>query len=278
MFLLVNRLCLCAYCHQATPNKPIDISRFEDYSISVMSTQIRISAKNLGELAMPSFCPKCFWLKLRLNSKLPFQIFPGIFSSIDSYTKKYINTYFDQNKKFPDWLNVLGKMKGYINPPHFTKFYIIDKDTNILLTGVPDGIYVKPDSSHIIVDYKTAKYTGNQDTLMPIYEIQLNVYALIGEKTVLHPVSGLALIYMEPATGEDAFSDKGNSRRDGFAMGFSANVHLLPITPEHIPPLLAKVREIFELQKAPDGCTGCKDCQLLEGLVNVITGKNTGNG
>jgi hypothetical protein len=57
-----------------------------------MTTQIRISAKNLGELAMPSFCPRCFWLKLRLNNRLPFQIFPGIFSSIDSYTKTIVTT------------------------------------------------------------------------------------------------------------------------------------------------------------------------------------------
>ncbi len=241
-----------------------------------MNTQLRISAKNLGELAMPDFCPRCFWLKLRLNNKLPFQIFPGIFSSIDSYTKNYVNTYFDQNKKFPDWLNVLGKMKGYINPPHFTKFYIVDKDTSVLLTGVPDGILVKSDSSHIIVDYKTAKYTGNQDTLMPIYEIQLNAYGLIGEKLDLHPVSGLALIYMEPVTGDDAVNDKSNSRDNGFAMGFSANIHPLSITPERIPPLLARAREIFELQKAPDGCPGCKDCQLIEGMVKVVVGKKNG--
>jgi len=26
--------------------------------------QLRISAKTLGELALPEFCPRCFWLKL----------------------------------------------------------------------------------------------------------------------------------------------------------------------------------------------------------------------
>jgi len=28
-------------------------------------TDLRISAKTLGELALPGFCPRCFWLKLR---------------------------------------------------------------------------------------------------------------------------------------------------------------------------------------------------------------------
>ena len=53
-----------------------------------MSQQIRISAKHLGQLALADFCPRCFWIRLRCADKLPFQIFPGVFASIDSYTKK----------------------------------------------------------------------------------------------------------------------------------------------------------------------------------------------
>lgn len=238
-----------------------------------MSTQIRISAKNLGELAMPDFCPRCFWLKLRLNNKLPFQIFPGIFSSIDSYTKNIIHGYFDQHLRFPDWLSELGDLSIYIKPPGFSKFNITDDESDVLLTGVPDGIFVKADASHVIVDYKTARYTGNQDKLMPMYEVQLNSYALIGESLDLHPVTDLALIYMEPVTGKDAISDGDNFRDDGFAMGFSANIHPVSLAPERIPPLLAQTRDIYELATAPNGCRGCKDCQLLEGMVEVVTGK-----
>jgi hypothetical protein len=59
-----------------------------------MSEQGQISAKNLGSLALQDFCPRCFYLKLKLRFKLPFQIFPGIFSSIDSYSKKITWTYY----------------------------------------------------------------------------------------------------------------------------------------------------------------------------------------
>jgi len=52
--------------------------------------QFRISAKTLGELALPDFCPRCFWLKLHAKH-LPLQIFPGIFSSIDAYTKRVVH-------------------------------------------------------------------------------------------------------------------------------------------------------------------------------------------
>ena len=87
-----------------------------------MSERIRISAKNLGELALPSFCPRCFWLKLRLNNKLPFQIFPGIFSSIDAYTKNIIHAWFDRHQCSPPWLAELGELTGYVNPPSSSRF------------------------------------------------------------------------------------------------------------------------------------------------------------
>lgn len=237
-----------------------------------MSIQIRISAKNLGELAMPNFCPRCFWLKFRLGNKLPFQIFPGIFSSIDSYTKNIIHGYFDKHNRFPSWLDSLGNFTGYKQPPHFSKFNLLDDENNILFTGVPDGIFIKHDFSHVIVDYKTARYTGNQDKLMPMYEVQLNGYAMIGEKCNLHPVSDLALIYMEPVTGKEAISDGLNHRDNGFAMGFTANIHRVALNLDIIPPLLARTREISELSSAPEGCVGCKDCQLLEGLLRVTLG------
>ena len=117
-----------------------------------MDEQIRISAKTLGELALPEFCPRCFWIKLRVNHKLPYQIFPGIFSSIDSYTKRIVHGWFDEHRAPPPWLADLGQLAGYRQPPHWSKFQVLDKMTNILLTGSPDGVLVCVDGSFIIVD------------------------------------------------------------------------------------------------------------------------------
>ena len=49
-----------------------------------MSEPLRISAKTLGEVTLPYFCPRCFWLKLHAKH-LPFQIFPGIFRPIEIF-------------------------------------------------------------------------------------------------------------------------------------------------------------------------------------------------
>jgi len=55
----------------------------------------------------------------------------------------------------------------------------VDTATGVRLTGVPDDIFVLADGRYFIIDYKTARYTGAQDALLPLYRVQLNGYAHI---------------------------------------------------------------------------------------------------
>ena len=232
---------------------------------------IIISAKNLGGVAMPSFCPRCFWIQ-RHAEGLPYQIFPGIFSSIDSYGKRLVHGWFDRHKSAPPWLKDLGGVKGYRNPPHYSKFGIVDRASNVVLRGTPDGILVMEDGSHLIVDYKTAKYTAHQDELFPMYEVQLNAYAVIGEQKGFAPVSGLALVYTEPVTDDATVKEDSNQTDTGFRLEFSAHVRPVELSPEKIPPLLALVREIYDQKRPPKSRDGCKDCVLLQNLIELAEG------
>ncbi len=106
------------------------------------------------------------------------------------------------------------------------------------------------DDSHLIIDYKTAKFTAHQDELFPMYEVQLNAYAVIGEQKGFAPVSGLALVYTEPVTDDATAAKDANQTDSGFLMEFSAHIRPVDLAPDKIPPLLAKVREIYR-QEAP---------------------------
>ncbi len=234
-----------------------------------MTGQIRVSAKTVGAVALPDFCRRCFWIRLRVNDKLPFQIFPGIFSSIDSYNKRLVHRWFERHGGPPPWLGDLGDIVGYLEPPHFSKFTTILEEFNLLLTGTPDAVFVRADRSHLIADYKTARYTGAQDRLLPLYEAQLNAYALIGERCGLKPVSRLALIYMEPVTSEGAADQDESHREDGFILGFSASIIPVRCDERILRPLFATIREIHDLTGAPTGRSGCKDCGLLDQLLHV---------
>lgn len=235
-----------------------------------MSGLITISARHLGEVALPNFCPRCFWIKLRLSHKTPFFSFPGIFSSIDSYTKRVVDEWFARQGGPPRYLGVLGPLKGRREPPHYSRFRLEDDEHGIVLRGTPDAVFVRADDTYLIADYKTARHTGNQDGLAPLYEAQLNAYAMIGERCGLSPVSGLALIYFEPQTDEDAARRPDVHRDDGFLMGFSADVVPVTLDAAMLRPLFARTREIHDLPRCPPGREGCRDCVQVNALIGVV--------
>jgi hypothetical protein len=233
--------------------------------------QLRISARDIGELALDNFCARCFWIKLKCKKKLPYQSFPGIFSSIDSYTKKVTNSHFGRYRRLPNWFSYFGISGEPVRVPNHSTFNVLDDETNILLTGVPDEILLKKDGSYLIIDYKTAKLTGTQDELLPMYEVQLNAYAFIAEKVGFNPVSGLGLIYYEPQTELSNDTVDSFMLDDGFSMHFSGKPVSVELNPDKIKSLLRRVRDIFDMSEEPRVNEDCGDCRLLEILLSVVS-------
>ncbi|MHC4102338.1 MAG: PD-(D/E)XK nuclease family protein, partial [Planctomycetota bacterium] len=145
---------------------------------------------------------------------------------------------------------------------------VIDK-YDIKLTGAPDAVFVRPDGSHVIADYKTSRLTAAQDSLLPLYEAQLNAYAVIGLRCGFSPVSGLGLIYFEPQTSGSDVSES-NQRDAGFVMAFSAQVKPVPVNLAGLEPLLATARRLADEPQAPDGRRGCEDCPRLDQIISAL--------
>lgn len=221
---------------------------------------LQISAKNLGAMAMPDFCPRCFWLKLHAK-KLPWQIFPGIFSTIDAYTKKIVHAWIDR-KAGSDILKK-HKVTGYQKVPHWSKFKMETK-YGITLSGAVDDIWTC-DGGIVVPDYKTAKYTANADKLLPIYKTQLNGYAKIAEATGLGKVLAIPLIYMEPQTDAEFVATNSHNDND-WDMTFFPKVLELEFDIESIDQLLEKARTLYD-GPIPDPAEGCKDCAALENII-----------
>ena len=231
--------------------------------------EFRISAKGLGALAMPDFCPRCFWIQMKAEA-LPFQMpFPGIFNTIDAYEKGLVEGWFNRHHSAPPWLAGLGKIKGSIKPPHYTKFSVRDGQSGVILRGTPDGILEMDGGSYAIFDFKTAKFTEKQDELFPMYEVQLNAYAFIGERSGLSPVSKLALIYAEPVADPRAAQDESNMTPEGFQMGFAAKILSVEIQSELVRELLQKTAKILTSSSPPLGLDGCENCAAIASLIKA---------
>lgn len=230
---------------------------------------IQISAKVLGQVAMPDFCPRCFYIKLH-TKKLPWQLFPGIFSTIDAYTKKIVHAWIDMKAKgsphFPDFLKDF-RVQSYEKAPHWSKFKM-ETPQGITLTGGMDDLWGVP-GGFVIPDYKTAKFTQNADKLLPMYRTQLNGYAKIAEATGIAPVKSIVLIYFEPKTDEGYVAT--NHHPTHFNMTFKPHVLSLALDVESVDPLLTRAREIYD-GGDPEPTPGCKDCDALSFIVGNVLG------
>jgi hypothetical protein len=228
---------------------------------------MQISAKDLGWLATSDFCPRCFWIT-RHDRHLPYQTpFAGIFSSIDAYTKHIVAKHFERNRTLPVWLGEVGRVKKQIEikPTGFRT--VVD---GVTLTGIPDAMFQRSDNSYVILDYKTAKYTGTQDALMPVYDVQLNGYALIAESIGLKPVNDLFLVYFEPPYKERFDElDMEHTTEEGFEMPFVPRVHRVVKNTKEVLALLQKAERIYDLASPPKGAAGCEDCKRLGELVDM---------
>ena len=166
-------------------------------------SRMRISAKNLGLLALPDACERCFWMRAKLGWKSPWAIMPGIFSSIDAFSKRAILAYFEANGRFPPWIAGRWADARPLPTPHHSTFRRVDSKTGIILTGVPDLMIGLPNDRLAILDLKTARFSDHQDFLLPMYQTQLNGYALIAESLGMGTVEALGLVYCEPPAGDE---------------------------------------------------------------------------
>lgn len=227
---------------------------------------LRISAKNLGYTALADFCPRCFWIKLRTSHRLPWQTFPGIFSSIDSFTKHCIH-YMIDNGPTPPWMMEIGNVAKWNPVPHYSKNTFFDPKSNITLSGAPDDLLILADGTLVIPDYKTQRWTDNQDKLFSLYAVQSNVYNILMTQDTKVDAK-LFLVYMEPDTA--AASACNNIITNGFSMCFNAKVVPVEVDKGMVRRSLTLTREIAEMLKPPDSRSGCKDCDNLDKIMELL--------
>ena len=203
---------------------------------------------------------------------LPWQGFPGIFSSIDRYTKQVILDYLEREGALPDWLDAIGEVTGYIDPPHWSKFQSTDEQTGTTLRGEADAIFQLADGSCAIIDYKTSRYNPDNRSQHRVYRAQLNAYAWIGQRLDFPPVTRLALVYMEPATDNETIIATGPVDPGGFSLGFRPRLVEVDLDPDRlIPPLIRRAARIHATPEPPEPRDGCRDCAALAGLLRVLS-------
>ena len=233
---------------------------------------ITLSGRQLAYLGMPNACPACFWIERRYAEEervTPFGIpMPGIFSSIDAFSKNYVHDYIDREHTLPPGLPDLGFfVDGYVDSKdlYWKNFSYIDSDSNIELRGSPDDVIIA-EGRREIFDYKTAKFTPTQDKLSPMYHGQLNAYAFIAKRIwpdVAETLGSLWLVYFEP-------DNKAIDPEIGPRLKFEANSIKVPLWSEdRIKIMLLKARHIYDEPTCPDHVDGCENESRINTLMRL---------
>lgn len=211
-------------------------------------------------------------MRAKLAWKSPWAIMPGIFSSIDGFSKRAILASFEKTGHFPPWIAGRWAEVRPLESLHHSTFRLTDPTTGVILTGVPDLILGLPNDRLAILDLKTARYSKHQDFLLPMYQTQLNGYALIAEGLNMGTVEALGLVYGEPPAnddnrGLDALVDDG-----GFSMPFRATAMPIELDRTLIAPLLRRAKTLLEMENPPAPGEGCKECRLVDELIGYLKG------
>jgi len=238
---------------------------------------MNISVSRLAEVAMPNFCPRCFWIKSRMGWELPFaRPMPGIFRDIDRYVKSIVRTHYKERGVLPEWFPYLGNVIRLEKVPRWQDFYFAHPQLKITLRGEMDELFQLDGSEYHIVDYKTARYTAAQGGLFPMFEAQLNAYAYIAEhRNFFSPVTGLSLVCLEPDT--DFSLNRGLMQRslDKLILGFTPQVKSVEIKPDSfIEGPLHKATEISNLSEPPKPTPTCQNCRLVRSLFEAVSFSN----
>ncbi len=190
-------------------------------------------------------CPRCFWLQYHKKIRQPEGIVSRLANRFDTVIKKYFDLYRAKGGLPP---MVENKVNGKLQYP-FQERYFYHYNDDYGLWGRLDECLISDEGTYTPVDHKTASSDPNTKEMIPAYQTQLDIYALLLEKNH-RPSSGIGhLIYFYPA--------EGKKLHDGFPM--QVTVKTLKTNTQQALTELLKAIKILEapMPKPSKDCPFC---------------------
>lgn len=216
-------------------------------------------------------CPKCFYLDRKLGVGQP----PGYPFALNSEVDALLKKEFDihrangtahplmktygveavpfQHEKMDEWRDSLRAGITYLDP-----------ETNLLITGGVDDVWVSPQGELIIVDYKsTAK--DKEVTLDADWQIgykrQMEIYQWLFRKNGFKVSSTGYFVYCNGHTDKQAFDAK-----------LEFDIKLIPYVgnPDWIESTIKDIYKTLNKNEIPKSSPDCDFCRYVEAVNNIV--------
>lgn len=208
-------------------------------------------------------CPRCFYLDNKIGIKRPD--FPAFLlnSAVDALFKKEFDIHRANGTAHP-LMETYGVDAVPFEHPNmgtwrenFEGVQFVHKDTGMTISGAVDDIWVRPDNSLIVVDYKSTSKEGEitlDDKWKEGYKRQMEVYQWLLRKLDFN-VSDVG--YFVYANGkQDAKSFDGK---------LEFEVTLIPYEgdPSWVEDTIFKIKETLDQDEIPMPSDDCDHCQYF---------------
>ena len=215
-------------------------------------------------------CPRCFYLDNKLGLKRP----PGYPFNINSAVDNLLKTEFDAHRS-NGTQHPLQKQYGISAKPaqhdqidvrraNFDGVQYLHPETDLLVSGAIDDLWIDDDDNYIVVDYKaTAKsepITELNDEWHEGYKRQMEVYQWLLRRNGLKVSDTGYFVYCTGRPDEKAFDGK-----------VEFDVHLIPYTgsDEWVEDVLKKIKKTLESKKIPKADPECDYCLYRRVIADV---------
>jgi hypothetical protein len=224
----------------------------------------RFSPRYLGKMRQTVFCPHCFWYLVALGFHPPFEMpMAGIMYNLDNFEKNIVDAHFAKYGKLPAWLCELNCVEPVSFPAKMTCEF---PSYGMTMVGKPDAVFRKEDGTLYLVDYKSARYKGEDDPFLPCYETQLLGYAHLLEACGVGEVTSAALVYFQNMLADFKEAPLKLFTKEGFQVPFGVKIHPVKLDRDELDPLVKRLRKFVDMSAPPSGSEGCKDCEALDRL------------
>ncbi len=211
-------------------------------------------------------CPRCFYLDNKLGTKRPGMPSFNLNIAVDELFKKEFDVHRKAGSKHP----LMEKYQIDAIPfahkdidawrDNFVGVEYKDKETGLVVSGAIDDVWVKPDGTLIVVDYKSTSKDGKIEKLGDSpwekqYQRQLGVYRWLLEKNGFKVDETGYLVYANASKNEDAFDDK---------LTFETTLVECGAETDWIEETLDKIKAVLESEELPAIGNNCEYCPYRE--------------
>ncbi len=207
-------------------------------------------------------CPRCFYLDNKLGTKRPSFPSFNLNIAVDELFKKEFDHYRVEGKPHPLMEEYQLKMVPFVHKDldlwrdNFEGVVVTDEASGLVVSGAVDDIWVKPDGTLVVADYKATSKEGSIKALSDSpwdqqYTRQLGVYRWLLEQKGFTVDETAYLVYANASKDEADFTN---------TLMFETTV--IPVVTEvsWLPETLMAIKNTLESDLIPPVGAACEHC------------------